>query len=82
MNIFDSYNVYFILPNLPKTDDLSENGKILNIYLAGNIFCFIFIALFFFCTTFTFCNAFVTAAKNRCFVSGLSLFVVYMLSFL
>ncbi len=38
MNIFDSYIVYLILPNLPKTDDLSENGKFLNIYLAGNIF--------------------------------------------
>jgi len=75
MNIFDSYIVYLILPSLPKTDDLSENGKILNIYLAGNIFCFIFIALFFFCTTFTFCNAFVMVAKSRCFVAGLSLLI-------
>jgi len=79
MNIFDSYNVYFILPNLPKTDDLSENGKFLNIYSAGNIFCFIFTTLFLFCKTVTFCNAFVMVAKSRCFVAGLSLLIVLML---
>jgi len=75
MNIFDSHIVYFILPNLPKTDDLSENGKFLNIYLAGNIFCFIFTTLFLFCKTVTFCNAFVMVAKSRCFVAGLSLLI-------
>jgi len=75
MNIFDSHIVYLITPNFYRNGQFPENGKFLNIYLAGNIFCFIFTTLFLFCKTVTFCNAFVMVAKSRCFVAGLSLLI-------